>query len=85
MSRCYWKLGRIDEAMDWFEEAVRRYTARRDYKTDFDWRESYGGTETLVMTSGVILDSSSSRIGFIGQVDTNCLAPTVGGGRNGKQ
>jgi hypothetical protein len=56
LSRCCRKLGRIDEAMEWFEIAVGRYTARRDFKADFDWRESFGGTGTLVMTSGVILE-----------------------------
>jgi tetratricopeptide (TPR) repeat protein len=63
LSRCYCGLGRIDEAMKWFDESVRRFSARQSSKKDPVWRESFGGTENLVDASGVILEQSGKPRG----------------------
>jgi len=56
VSECYRRLGRVDDAKTWFEESVKRYSAMKRSKTDYAWRESSGGTVTLVDASGIILE-----------------------------
>jgi tetratricopeptide (TPR) repeat protein len=56
LSRCYRRLGRVDDAIAWFEEAVERHSRRQRSRTDYAWRESLGGVEVLVDESGVILE-----------------------------
>jgi tetratricopeptide (TPR) repeat protein len=58
VSECYRKLGRLDEALNWFRVAVKRHAGRLSAESDPVWRESLGGTAILVDASGVILEQT---------------------------
>jgi tetratricopeptide (TPR) repeat protein len=56
LSLCYRELGKGDEALDAFLEAVERLEVRLQFTESLEWREAMGGTRDLVDASSIVLE-----------------------------